>query len=66
MRYNDIKNTYIYTFQESQEVFKTSLLAKEYFISTHSNASVTFATVNNIYPYKAESDTISGNIEKSI
>ncbi|KAM0733366.1 Ubiquitin carboxyl-terminal hydrolase CYLD [Formica fusca] len=50
---------------ESQEVFKTSLLAKEYFISTHSNASVTFATVNNIYPYKAESDTISGNIEKT-
>ncbi|XP_070169496.1 ubiquitin carboxyl-terminal hydrolase CYLD [Polyergus mexicanus] len=50
---------------ESQEVFKTSLLAKEYFISTHSNASVTFATVNNIYPYKAESDTISSNIEKT-
>ncbi|GAB1864813.1 ubiquitinyl hydrolase 1 [Camponotus japonicus] len=50
---------------ESQEVFKTSLLAKEYFISTHSNASVTFATVNNIYPYKVESDTISGNIEKT-
>ncbi|XP_072743812.1 ubiquitin carboxyl-terminal hydrolase CYLD isoform X2 [Anoplolepis gracilipes] len=43
---------------ESQEVFKTSLLAKEYFISTHSNASVTFATVNNIYPHKVESDTI--------
>ncbi|CAL1679254.1 unnamed protein product [Lasius platythorax] len=50
---------------ESQEVSKTSVLAKEYFISTHSNANVTFATVNNIYPYKAESDTISGNIEKS-
>ncbi|XP_050466126.1 ubiquitin carboxyl-terminal hydrolase CYLD isoform X2 [Cataglyphis hispanica] len=50
---------------ESQEVFKTSLLAKEYFISTYSNASVTFATVNNIYPYKTESDIISGNIEKT-
>lgn len=50
---------------ESQEVSKTSLLAKEYNISTHSNASVTFATVNNIYPYKTESDTISGNIEKT-
>ncbi|CAL1679252.1 unnamed protein product [Lasius platythorax] len=50
---------------ESQEVSKTSVLAKEYFISTHSNANVTFATVNNIYPYKAESDTISGNIEKT-
>ncbi|XP_029178751.1 ubiquitin carboxyl-terminal hydrolase CYLD isoform X1 [Nylanderia fulva] len=50
---------------ESQEVSKTSLLAKEYNISTHSNASATFATVNNIYPYKVESDIISGNIEKT-
>lgn len=61
-----ILKIYTYIFQESQEVSKTSVLAKEYFISTHSNANVTFATVNNIYPYKAESDTISGNIEKSI
>ncbi|XP_020282913.1 ubiquitin carboxyl-terminal hydrolase CYLD isoform X2 [Pseudomyrmex gracilis] len=49
---------------ESQEISKTSQLAKEYFISTHRNSTVLFATVNNICPYK-EADTTSGHIEKT-
>lgn len=55
----------MYILQESQELSKTSLLAKEYFISTHWNAAAIFTTVNNILPYK-ETDPISGNVEKSI
>lgn len=50
--------------EESQEVPKTALLTKDYFVCPHLNA--TFATINNIYPYKVETDTISGNIEKSV
>lgn len=49
---------------ERQELSKTSLLAKEYFISTHWNASTIFADINNILPYK-ETDSISG-IEKTL
>ncbi|KYN11883.1 Ubiquitin carboxyl-terminal hydrolase CYLD [Trachymyrmex cornetzi] len=48
---------------ESQELSKTSLLTKEYFIPTHWNAATIFATINNILPYK-ETDSISGSIEK--
>jgi len=54
------------TLQESQEISKTSRLAEEYFTPTQWNAVVIFATVNNIHPYKIETDTVSGNIEKSI
>lgn len=60
---NDIKDNYIYTLQERQELSKTSLLVKEYFTSTHWNAATIFANINNILPYK-ETDSISG-IEKS-
>jgi len=56
---------YVYILQETQELSKTSLLAKEYFISTHWNATTIFTTINNILPYK-ETDSISGSIEKSI
>ncbi|XP_028046618.1 ubiquitin carboxyl-terminal hydrolase CYLD isoform X2 [Monomorium pharaonis] len=49
---------------ESQELAKTSLLAKEYFISTHWNAAAIFATISNIIPYK-ETDSITGGIEKT-
>ncbi|XP_071639062.1 ubiquitin carboxyl-terminal hydrolase CYLD isoform X2 [Temnothorax longispinosus] len=48
---------------ESQELSKTSLLAKEYFSSTHWNAAAILATINNILPYK-ETDSICG-IEKT-
>jgi len=56
---------YVYILQETQELSKTSSLAKEYFISTHWNATTIFTTINNILPYK-ETDSISGSIEKSI
>ncbi|XP_077277307.1 ubiquitin carboxyl-terminal hydrolase CYLD isoform X2 [Temnothorax americanus] len=42
---------------ESQELSETSLLAKEYFSSTHWNAAAILATINNILPYK-ETDSI--------
>lgn len=48
----------------NQELSNTSLLTKEYFISTHWNAATIFATINNILPYK-ETDPISGSIEKT-
>ncbi|XP_011867999.1 PREDICTED: ubiquitin carboxyl-terminal hydrolase CYLD isoform X2 [Vollenhovia emeryi] len=47
----------------SQELSKTSLLAKEYFSATHWNAATIFATINNILPYK-ETDSVSG-VEKT-
>jgi len=52
--------------QENQEISKTAALAKEYFIPTHWNATVMFATINDIYPYKIETEAISNNIEKGI
>ncbi|KAL6261106.1 hypothetical protein P5V15_008636 [Pogonomyrmex californicus] len=55
---------------ESQELFKTSLLAKEYFICSRWNAATVFAAVNNIYPYKetaiSKEDAISGSLEKTL
>ncbi|XP_011161845.1 ubiquitin carboxyl-terminal hydrolase CYLD isoform X2 [Solenopsis invicta] len=44
---------------ENQELSKTSLLAKEYFASTHWNAAAIFAPINNIIFYK-DIDPISG------
>lgn len=55
----------MYILQENQELSKTSLLAKEYFASTHWNAAAIFAPINNIIFYK-DIDPISGGIEKSI
>ncbi|XP_025988936.1 ubiquitin carboxyl-terminal hydrolase CYLD isoform X3 [Solenopsis invicta] len=49
---------------ENQELSKTSLLAKEYFASTHWNAAAIFAPINNIIFYK-DIDPISGGIEKT-
>ncbi|RLU18404.1 hypothetical protein DMN91_008761 [Ooceraea biroi] len=51
---------------ENQEVSKTALFAKEYFMPMHWNSTVIFATINNIYPYKIETEAISSNIEKAL
>lgn len=64
MKYKFSKNNYMTLQEESQEAAKISLLTREYFVCTHGSAI--FATVNNIYPYKVESDPISGNIEKCV
>ncbi|KAG7207483.1 hypothetical protein KM043_009115 [Ampulex compressa] len=48
---------------ENQESSKTSLLSKEYFVSTHSEGK--FATLSNVRPLKDEAPPI-GNTDKSV
>lgn len=48
---------------DGQEVSKTSQLSKEYFFSNHSDGR--FATLNNIYPLKADTSMSLGNTDKN-